>query len=135
MRMRADTRWRVRLRLGAIPSAGTVLAVLALALSAGGCGGGGTSTAAPRHFERGPGIERITRDLETIDEGCRVAAGPAALGAARNLGALIEAGPEDTYGPATASQTLAQLGRIAARKAACAHTPELRAALRGLAPG
>ncbi len=115
-------------------SATAVLALVA-ALVFAGCGSGGTSTVAVRHFESGPGIERITRDLETIDEACRVAAGPAALRAARDLGALIEAGPDDTYGPAEASQTLTALGRIAARKASCAHTAELRATLRGLAAG
>jgi hypothetical protein len=105
---------------------------IVVAVALGGCGSGGSSTAAVSHFESGPGIERITRDLEAIDEACRVVAGPTALRAARDLGALIEAGPEDTYGPASASQTLAQLGRIAASRAACAHTPELRTALRGL---
>lgn len=118
------------------PGASIVAAGLtALALGAAGCGSGGSSTAAVRHFESGPGVERITHDLEAIDEGCRVAAGPAALRAARDLGTLIEAGPDDTYGPAKASQTLAALGRIAARKANCAHTAELRAALRGLDTG
>jgi hypothetical protein len=111
------------------------VAALALALIAAGCGSGGSSSAAVRHFERGPGIERITRDLEAIDEACRVVAGPTALRAARDLGTLIEAGPDDTYGRAGASQTLAQLGRIAAGRATCAHTPELRAALRSLAGG
>lgn len=122
------------MRPGGIAPARTRLAALALvvAVALGGCGSGGSGTAAVRHFESGPGIERITRDLEAIDEGCRLPAGPAALRAARDLGALIEAGPDDTYGPASASQTLAQLGRIAARRATCAHTPELRAALRSL---
>jgi hypothetical protein len=139
--MAADRRWRRPIRPGGLAPARTGIAGLALvlaltaSLTAAGCGSGGSSTAAVRHFESGPGIERITRDLEAIDEGCRLAAGPAALRAARDLGALIEAGPDDTYGPASASQTLAELGRIASRKAACAHTAELRAALGGLAPG
>ena len=105
-----------RHRAGAAPGLRPV-APLAVAVALGGCGSGGSGTAAVRHFESGPGIERITRDLEAIDEGCRLPAGPAALRAARDLGALIEAGPDDTYGPASASQTLAQLGRIAARRA------------------
>jgi hypothetical protein len=135
MRIPARTRWQLPGSARAASPAIAVVAAVALALAAVGCGSGGAATAARRHLGSGPGIERITHDLEAINAGCRLAAGPAALRAARDLGALIEAGPDDTDGPANASQTLTQLGRIAARKASCAHTPELRAALRGLAPG
>jgi hypothetical protein len=132
--MRIPAQLRSHPTAGARAPAAVAAATLALALA--GCGSGGSSSApAARHFESGPQVERITRDLEVIDQACRVAAGPAALRAARDLGALIEAGPDDTYGPANARQTLAQLGRIAARKASCAHTTELRQTLRGLGSG
>jgi hypothetical protein len=124
--------------------AGLGLAIV-VALIAAGCGSSGSSAVgrsgasgasagspAVHHFESGPPVARITGDLEAIGRACSVAGGPAALRAARDLGALIGAGPGDTYGPADASQTLAELGRVAAAKASCARTPELRAALHRL---